>query len=94
MDMQVPDQVKKERLQVLMDAQNEISLAINKKLMGETVTVMVEGPSKNDESRLMGRTGSNKIILWDKKGTETIGQLANIKIETAQTWILKGQLSN
>ena len=88
---QVPAEVKKERLQQLMDAQNEISLAINKKLIGEIVTVMVEGPSKNDENRLMGRTGTNKIILWDKQGTEKIGQLAKVKIITAQTWILKGQ---
>ncbi|MBC8015689.1 MAG: tRNA (N6-isopentenyl adenosine(37)-C2)-methylthiotransferase MiaB [Sporomusaceae bacterium] len=88
---QVPAEVKKARLQQLMDAQNEISLAINKKLIGEIVTVMVEGPSKNDENRLMGRTGTNKIILWDKQGTEKIGQLAKVKIITAQTWILKGQ---
>ncbi|WP_378952516.1 tRNA (N6-isopentenyl adenosine(37)-C2)-methylthiotransferase MiaB [Pelosinus sp. sgz500959] len=90
---QVPPQVKQERLQQLMDAQNEISLAINKTLTGETVTVMVEGPSKNDENRLMGRTGANKIILWDKQGTEKIGELAKVKITTAQTWILKGQLT-
>lgn len=90
---QIPAQVKQERLQQLMDAQNEISLTINKTLIGKTVTVMVEGPSKNDENRLMGRTGANKIILWDKQGTETVGQLAHVKITTAQTWILKGQLT-
>lgn len=89
---QVPAEVKKERLQQLMDAQNEISLAINKKLIGQIVTVMVEGPSKNDENRLMGRTGTNKIVLWDKQGTEKIGQLAKVKITTAQTWILKGEM--
>lgn len=91
---QIPAQVKKERLQLLMDAQNEISLRINQRLTGQIVTVMVEGPSKNDDSRLMGRTATNKIVLWDKQGTEEIGQLAKVKIETAQTWILKGQLIN
>jgi len=93
---QVPALVKKERLQKLMDAQNEISLKLNQKLIGQTVTVMVEGPSKNDENRLVGRTASNKIILWDKQGTadEEIGKLAQIKITTAQTWILKGQLAH
>ncbi len=92
---QVPAQVKKERLQQLMDAQNEISLRLNEKLTGETVTVMVEGPSKNDENRLMGRTATNKIILWDKQGTadEEIGKLAKVQITKAQTWILKGQLT-
>ena len=91
---QIPIQVKKERLQLLMDAQNEISLRINSQLIGQAVTVMIEGPSKNDEQRLMGRTAANKIILWDKQGTEKIGQLATVKITTAQTWILKGQLIN
>jgi len=91
---QIPDKVKKERLQLLMDTQNEISLRINTKLVGQILTVMVEGPSKNDDSRLMGRTGTNKIILWDKQGTEQIGQLVNVKIATAQTWILKGQLTS
>jgi len=90
---QIPAQVKKERLQLLMDAQNDISLKINSQLIDQIVTVMVEGPSKNDESRLMGRTATNKIILWDKQGTEEIGQLATVKITTAQTWILKGQLT-
>ena len=91
---QIPAQVKKERLQLLMDAQNAISLRINTQLIGQVVTVMVEGPSKNDERRLMGRTATNKIILWDKQGDEKIGQLAKVTITTAQTWILKGQLVN
>lgn len=94
MPNQVPAEVKQGHLQQLMDAQNAISLEINKQLIGKTVTVMVEGPSKNDENRLVGRTATNKIILWDKRGTEKIGDLAKITIKTAQTWILKGQLSD
>ena len=93
MPNQVPPEVKQKHLQQLMDAQNEISLAINKQLIGKTVTVMVEGPSKNDENRLMGRTATNKIILWDKQGTEKVGELVKVTIKTAQTWILKGQLT-
>lgn len=87
---QVPLTVKKERLQRLMDIQNDISLAINQQLKDKVVTVMIEGPSQKDKNRFMGRTTTNKIVLWDKQGTEEIGKLANIKITTAQTWILKG----
>lgn len=94
MPNQVPAEVKQSRLQQLMDAQNEISLEINKQLVGKTVTVMVEGPSKNDERRLMGRTATNKIVLWDKRGTEKIGELVQVTIQVAQTWILKGQLAD
>ncbi|GMA99339.1 tRNA (N6-isopentenyl adenosine(37)-C2)-methylthiotransferase MiaB [Pelosinus sp. IPA-1] len=92
MSEQVPLATKKERLQKLMDAQNEISLAIHQRLVGQTLAVIVEGASPRDENRLTGRTTTNKIVLWDKQGTEKIGQLVNIKINTAQTWILKGQL--
>jgi tRNA-2-methylthio-N6-dimethylallyladenosine synthase len=89
---QIPLPVKKERLQRLMAVQNEISLNINKRLVGQAVEVLVEGPSKNDDARWMGRTRTNKIVLWDKSGSEKPGQLINIKITAAQTWLLKGQL--
>lgn len=92
MSEQVELAVKKERLQKLMQAQNEISLEINKKLEGQVTEVLVEGPSKNDENTLMGRTRTNKIVLWDKTGTEKEGQLVNVKIIRAQTWLLKGKL--
>lgn len=88
---QVPLPVKKARLQQLMDIQNDISLAINRKAEGQTVEVMVEGPSKNDASRWMGRTSTNKIVIWDK-GQECIGDLKMVKLMQAQTWLFKGQM--
>lgn len=92
MQEQVPLIEKKERLQRLMDEQNKISLAINKKLEGSVISVLVEGESKNDSSTFMGRTTTNKIILWKKQGNEKVGDLVNIQVETAQTWVLKGRL--
>jgi len=84
--------VKKERLQKIMDEQNEISLSINKKLENQRLEVLVEGASKNDDSKMMGRTRTNKIVLWDKVGNELPGKLVNVTIQKAQTWLLKGQL--
>ncbi|HWR09612.1 tRNA (N6-isopentenyl adenosine(37)-C2)-methylthiotransferase MiaB [Sporomusa sp.] len=89
---QVPLPEKKARLNRLMAIQNEISLQINKQLVGHSVEVLVEGPSKNDENKLMGRTRTNKIVLWEKSGGEKPGDLVNIQIATAQTWVLKGCL--
>jgi len=40
----------------------------------------------------MGRTRTNKIVLWKKNGAEREGQLVPVKIDKAQTWLLKGQL--
>ena len=92
----MPDQVelavKKERLQKIMDEQNKISLAINKNLEKTLVEVLIEGSSKNDESKMMGRTRTNKIVLWDKVGTEQPGQLVNVAIQKAQTWLLKEEI--
>ncbi|MBP2655294.1 MAG: (Dimethylallyl)adenosine tRNA methylthiotransferase miaB, partial [Firmicutes bacterium] len=89
---QIPQAVKKDRLNRLAEVQNEISLSINKRLIGITVEVLVEGESKNNPDKLMGRTRTNKIVIWDKTGKESIGQLVHVEIEIAQTWLLKGRL--
>lgn len=90
MENQVEEKVKKERLNKLMAVQNEISLEINKKLEGCIVEVMVEGPSRTDEAVYTGRTSNNKIVLWGKRGQEQAGDLVQVKINHAQTWVLKG----
>lgn len=89
---QLPLATKKDRLNQLMAVQNEISLAINQQLTGTIAEVLVEGTSKNDEQTLMGRTRTNKIVLWQKTGTEQIGDIVKVQIEKAQTWVLKGRL--
>lgn len=92
MDEQVDIAVKKARLQKLMDMQNENSLELNQAYVGRTVEVMVEGPSKSDEHIWMGRTTGNKIILWSYVGTEKVGDLVEVRVDVAQTWLLKGTL--
>ena len=90
MENQVEESVKKERLNALMAVQNEISLAINEKLLGRTLEVMVEGPSKNDASVWMGRTRTNKIVLFAHAG-EKPGDFIDVRITHPQTWVLKGE---
>lgn len=92
MDEQVDIKVKKARLQKLMDMQNENSLELNQAYVGRTVEVMVEGSSKSDEQTWTGRTTGNKIILWPYVGTEKVGDLVNVRVDVAQTWLLKGTL--
>lgn len=90
MENQVEESVKKERLSALMAVQNEISLAINEKLLGRTLEIMVEGPSKNDASVWMGRTRTNKIVLFAHAG-EKPGDFIDVRITHPQTWVLKGE---
>ena len=80
-----------ERLEKLMAVQNEISLAKNLLLEGSGVEVLVEGASKTDEKIFTGRTRTNKLILFEH-GNERVGDLVNVKISQAQTFLLKGEV--
>lgn len=88
---QVPDAVKHERLDRLMALQNEICLKRNKRLVGRTFAVMVEGPSKSNPAMLSGRTDGNDLVLWPKIRDHAPGDLVNVKMERAQTWLIRGK---
>ena len=68
-----------------MKAQHEISLAKNKELLGQTLEVLSEGPSKKDSTRSMGRTCTNKPVIMPYKES---GQLVNVKIVEANAYTL------
>lgn len=86
----VPDEVKKARLQLLNETMNELSKHSNDKLRGQIVEVLVEGESKNDPEVLAGRTRTNKLVLFN--GTKDLtGKMILVKITETQTWILKGE---
>ncbi len=89
MEEQVPDQVKHERFQRLLDTLNPISLKLNQKLLGTIQKVMVEEVSKNDSEVMSGRTGSAKLIHF-KGGEELIGKIVNVRIDKVKTFTLEG----
>ncbi len=82
---------KKERLQRLIELQNEISRKRNELLQDQVVEVLVESESKNNPQLLFGRTRGNKTVNFpgDK---ELVGQLLDIKITEAKTWSLYGEI--
>ena len=90
-EAQVPDAVKHARLDRLMALQNEICLKRNKRLVGRTLAVMVEGPSKSNPAMLSGRTDGNDLVLWPKIRDHAPGDLVNVKMERAQTWLIRGK---
>lgn len=90
-EAQVPDAVKHERLDRLMALQNEICLKRNKRLVGRTLAVMVEGRSKSNPAMLSGRTDGNDLVLWPKIRDHAPGDLVNAKMERAQTWLIRGK---
>ncbi len=90
MEDQIDDAVKHERFNRLIEVINEASAKKNKEYEGKVVEVLVEGESKNDSTRLMGRTRTGKLVNFagDK---ESIGSLVNVKITKAQSFSLNGE---
>ncbi len=87
----IPKEVKKERIQKLIERQKEIGLEINRQLEGQLVEVLVEGISRENSSMLTGRTRTNKLAHFPgSPGLE--GEAAHIRIKEAKTWHLQGEL--
>lgn len=91
MEGQVPLDVKKDRLNRLMEVQNLSSLHRNEEMLGKVVEVLAEGPSRNPVV-WTGRTRTNKIVLWPVEGkVYQPGDKVMVKVDTAQTWLVKGK---
>ncbi len=89
---QVPEHEKYERLRFLNSVISEVSNRRNKRYLGKTVEVLVEGPSQRNPARLTGRTRTNKIINFEA-GAELTGTLVDVTVEAASPWALRGSLS-
>lgn len=90
MEEQIDDGVKHDRFNRLIEAVNEASAKKNRAYQDRVVDVLVEGKSKNDESKLMGRTRTGKLVNFT--GTEdSIGKVVTVKITEAMTFSLNGK---
>lgn len=63
----VPDVVKKRRLQEIVDIQNRLSLESNKKDIGKIFKVLIEGDSKKNNKEWKGRNSQNKVVVFSKE---------------------------
>ncbi len=93
MDDEVPDEIKHERFNRLLEVQNKITLEQNKKNIGMIETVMIEGESKTKAGITTGRTESNKIVNFIAAGGMP-GDFAQIYITDAKTWHLEGEFKS
>ncbi len=85
----VPEEVKVERLNEVIDVQREISYGKNQEIIGRAFEVLVEGESKKSESEFCGRTESNKMVIIPRNGYAA-GEYVNIRIERANSATLFG----
>lgn len=91
MEEQIPDDVKHERFNRLVEVVNEASAKKNKEYENKEVEVLVENFSKNDEKKLMGRTRTGKLVNFIGDASD-IGKLVNVKITKAHSFSLNGEI--
>jgi tRNA-2-methylthio-N6-dimethylallyladenosine synthase len=87
---QVPQKIREERNQHLLQVMNEIGRRKYEALVGRQVQILVEGPSKRNPARMTGRTRCNKIVVFDPAGRDHREQLLDVTITRAGSFTLYG----
>ena len=87
---QVSEEDKHNRFNRLVEVINSSVIAKNKAYDGKVVEVLVEGTSKNDESKLSGRTRNGRLVNFTCENIK-IGDLVNVKITKTQNFSLVGE---
>jgi tRNA-2-methylthio-N6-dimethylallyladenosine synthase len=88
MDEQIPDEIKRDRIERLIDAVQHNAAARNAERVGRVEEVLVEGASRTDPSLLRGRTRRNTTVNF--AGTASPGELVDVRIEDATSTTLRG----
>lgn len=89
----VPEDVKKRRLQEIVQLQNRLSLESNTKDVGKTFKVLIEGNSKKSESDWMGRNSQNKVIVFPKENYPLKkGEYVTVRVEECTQATLLGRI--
>ncbi len=85
---QVPEEVKRERIEQLIEVVQRSAAARNGERVGRVEEVLVEGPSRTDPSLLRGRTRRNTTVNFS--GTASAGELVEVEIDRATSTTLRG----
>ncbi len=85
----VPHDVKVKRLERLNQLQRQISVAEMAQHVGETLEVLVEGASRSNAARRMGRTSQNRVVNFD--GDAPVGALVEVKVEASSQTSFTGK---
>jgi len=86
---QIPEDVKRERMERLVALVQRGAAARNADRVGRLEDVLVEGPSRTDPTLLRGRTRRNTTVNFT--GTAAAGDLASVKIEGSTSTTLRGR---
>jgi len=86
---QIDESVKESRNQDLLRIVDESARRAGERLVGRDVEVLCEGPSKTNRSRLMGRTRTNKIVVFEGSD-ELVGEIVDVRVQQANGFSLYG----
>ena len=86
----VPEDVKIRRLNEIIALQTRLSAESNRRCIGQTCEVLVEGVSKRSREQLFGRTEQNKVVVFDR-GNHRIGDFVQVRITESTSATLKGE---
>ncbi|MBD8389465.1 tRNA (N6-isopentenyl adenosine(37)-C2)-methylthiotransferase MiaB [Dysgonomonas sp. BGC7] len=75
----ITEDIKIQRLQAIIELQNDCSLESNKRDIGKVFEVLVEGFSKRSREQLFGRTSQNKVVIFDKQNYR-IGDFVSVRV--------------
>ena len=85
----IPLEVKKRRLQEIIDKQRDLSLKRNELAIGQVHRVLVEGVSKKSDAQLSGRNDQNKVVVFDK-GNYQKGDYVDVLVHSCSVGTLFG----
>ena len=91
-DDQVPEDIKHKRFDKLKELYESNVDLNNEKYVGTIQKVMIEGFSKNNSNMYSARSDTNKVVIFEPKGTEKIGDMVNVKILEAHKWYLLAEI--
>ncbi|ARU29685.1 tRNA (N6-isopentenyl adenosine(37)-C2)-methylthiotransferase MiaB [Cellvibrio sp. PSBB006] len=89
---ETPEEVKKQRLQILQDRLIQQAMGISRRMVGNTERILVNGYSRKDPGQLCGRTENNRVVNFRCDNPALIGKFADILIEEALPNSLRGTL--
>ena len=87
----IPEAEKTRRLEEIIALQGQIALENNRKEIGKTFEVLVEGESHRSKEQLFGRNSQNKVIVFDRRDAQP-GQYIQVKVTDCTAATLKGEI--
>ena len=87
-----PEELKKQRLQILQTRINQQGFEISRRMVGSTQRILVTDFSRRDPGKLQGRTENNRIVNFPSSNAALIGQFVDVRIDDAMPHSLRGAL--